>query len=191
MSHSQFHSIKVFTLRHAWLNLWDKHMTTGRINQITILHRHTTPKVQSGCYRNHKGLPQAFVYLLVRWNSASSRYRTRPGSTYHYISNSIQSHIYLRYDNHKRPQFATSSGLFLSAMCPSASSNCAIRTQGLAKGTPKVWVAHKDQALRRNTFLTNRPTKFWFVQCYRCSARIDAKLPSPTRARTQCRSHGL
>ena len=37
MSHSQFHSIKVFTLRHAWLNLWDKHMTTGRINQITIV----------------------------------------------------------------------------------------------------------------------------------------------------------
>ena len=24
-------------LRHAWLNLWDKHMTTGRINQVTIL----------------------------------------------------------------------------------------------------------------------------------------------------------
>ena len=23
-------------LRHAWLNLWDKHMTTGRINQVTI-----------------------------------------------------------------------------------------------------------------------------------------------------------
>ena len=23
-------------LRHAWLNLWDKHMTTGRINQIAI-----------------------------------------------------------------------------------------------------------------------------------------------------------
>ena len=22
-------------LRHAWLNLWDKHMTTGRINQVT------------------------------------------------------------------------------------------------------------------------------------------------------------
>ena len=27
---------KVFILRHAWLNLWDKHMTTGRINQVTI-----------------------------------------------------------------------------------------------------------------------------------------------------------
>ncbi len=24
-------------LRHAWLNLWDKHMTTGRINQVTIM----------------------------------------------------------------------------------------------------------------------------------------------------------
>ena len=24
-----------FILRHAWLNLWDKHMTTGRINQVT------------------------------------------------------------------------------------------------------------------------------------------------------------
>lgn len=36
MSHSQFHSIELFILRHAWLNLWDKHMTTGRINQVTI-----------------------------------------------------------------------------------------------------------------------------------------------------------
>ena len=24
-------------LRHAWLNLWDKHMTTGRINQVSIV----------------------------------------------------------------------------------------------------------------------------------------------------------
>ena len=36
MSHSQFHSIEAFILRHAWLSLWDKHMTTGRINQVTI-----------------------------------------------------------------------------------------------------------------------------------------------------------
>jgi hypothetical protein len=39
MSHSQFHSIKLFILRHAWLNLWDKHMTTGRINQVTLVKR--------------------------------------------------------------------------------------------------------------------------------------------------------
>ena len=36
MSCTQFHSIKLFILRHAWLNLWDKHMTTGRINQVTF-----------------------------------------------------------------------------------------------------------------------------------------------------------
>ena len=45
MSHSQFHSTKLLILRHAWLNLWDKHMTTGRINQVTITlgspHAHT------------------------------------------------------------------------------------------------------------------------------------------------------
>jgi hypothetical protein len=35
MSHSQFHSTNLFILGHAWLNLWDKHMTTGRINQVT------------------------------------------------------------------------------------------------------------------------------------------------------------
>ena len=39
MRHSQFHSKNLFILRHAWLNLWDKHMTTGRINQVTI-HSH-------------------------------------------------------------------------------------------------------------------------------------------------------
>ena len=28
---------KLFILRHAWLNLWDKHMTTGRINQVATM----------------------------------------------------------------------------------------------------------------------------------------------------------
>ena len=40
MSHSQFHRIELFILRHAWLNLWDKHMTTGRINQVSSLFTH-------------------------------------------------------------------------------------------------------------------------------------------------------
>ena len=38
MSHSQFHSIELFILTHAWLNLWDKRMTTGRINQVTKIY---------------------------------------------------------------------------------------------------------------------------------------------------------
>ena len=33
MSHSQI-CYEELSLKHAWLNLWDKHMTTGRINQV-------------------------------------------------------------------------------------------------------------------------------------------------------------
>ena len=36
MSRSQFQS-KRFILRHAWLNLWDERMTTGRINQVATI----------------------------------------------------------------------------------------------------------------------------------------------------------
>lgn len=34
MSNSKFHSLNLFKLTHAWLNLRDKHMTTSGINQI-------------------------------------------------------------------------------------------------------------------------------------------------------------
>ena len=48
MSHSQFHCI-TFILRHAWLSLWDKHMTTGRINQITIFKQcHSAAEAKRG-----------------------------------------------------------------------------------------------------------------------------------------------
>ena len=33
MSHLQIYYEKLI-LKHAWLNFWDKHMTTGRINQV-------------------------------------------------------------------------------------------------------------------------------------------------------------
>ena len=36
MSHSQI-CYEELSLKHAWLNLWDKHMTTGRINQVFTL----------------------------------------------------------------------------------------------------------------------------------------------------------
>ena len=35
---------RLLILRHAWLNLWDKHMTTGRINQVTILTARLGPR---------------------------------------------------------------------------------------------------------------------------------------------------
>ena len=34
-------------LRHAWLNLWDKHMTTGRINQITNSKTSADPRLDA------------------------------------------------------------------------------------------------------------------------------------------------
>ena len=51
MSHSQFHSLNSFILTHAWLNLWDKHMTTGRINQVAFID-HSNPSTHS---RKRKG----------------------------------------------------------------------------------------------------------------------------------------
>ena len=38
-------------LRHAWLNLWDKHMTTGRINQVTIRHGRGVGNYRAGASR--------------------------------------------------------------------------------------------------------------------------------------------
>ena len=68
-------------LRHAWLNLWDKHMTTGRINQVTIL----TPQpwgVGDPPPRQGKVLRDSGLQGLVsrRWSSTVSyatRYRAK------------------------------------------------------------------------------------------------------------------
>ena len=78
MSHSQFHSTNLFILRHAWLNLWDKHMTTGRINQVTIsvctesLHhaRWHKPLYSTSTYVRRRFPRRAFVtrlWLLPLW----------------------------------------------------------------------------------------------------------------------------
>ena len=52
-------------LRHAWLNLWDKHMTTGRINQVSTRwtrfaddNFRSASGFQSKC-RKGRSLPQA------------------------------------------------------------------------------------------------------------------------------------
>jgi hypothetical protein len=60
MSCTQFYSIKLFILRHAWLNLWDKHMTTGRINQVTSWATEHT---------------RWFAQIQLRWTSFPERVR--------------------------------------------------------------------------------------------------------------------
>ena len=42
MSRSQSRCMMLI-LRHAWLNLLDKHMTTGRINQVAVRQRIRLP----------------------------------------------------------------------------------------------------------------------------------------------------
>ena len=66
-------------LRHAWLNLWDKRMTTGRINQVSIytpsLRTDVSPKSHnlSMClHREMKTRIHSSVFdhaVLFRWNS--------------------------------------------------------------------------------------------------------------------------
>ena len=64
MSCTQFHCIKMFILRHAWLNLWDKHMTTGRINQVTTFHSH-----KSATHDSHS------CEAVFSWGSSSNGQR--------------------------------------------------------------------------------------------------------------------
>ena len=61
MSHSQFHSTSLLILRHAWLNLWDKRMTTGRINQVNIFRCRIT------AYATH---PSAKPYHTINFRSS-------------------------------------------------------------------------------------------------------------------------
>ena len=76
MSHSQFHSTDLFILRHAWLNLWDKHMTTGRINQVSYENEVKTLRknaqnqfhvsTRRGVHLGHSQLPCSNVRFIAR-----------------------------------------------------------------------------------------------------------------------------
>ena len=63
MSHSQFRCI-ILILRHAWLSLWDKHMTTGRINQITIIKR--TQRGRSLANSPELSIPNIVIVLRAK-----------------------------------------------------------------------------------------------------------------------------
>ena len=88
MSHSQFHSTNLFILRHAWLNLWDKHMTTGRINQVTISvctrirnpqvqHRYRRPKTLSSVGVRYKAFQQCLCEFPHSQRAHSVQERTK------------------------------------------------------------------------------------------------------------------
>ena len=76
MSHSQFHSTKLFILRHAWLNLWDKRMTTGRINQVYI-HSFFFPRIQKDTCTSKKAMQTeiciAFIQEIFEMHSNTNK----------------------------------------------------------------------------------------------------------------------
>ena len=83
MSRSQFQS-KRFILRHAWLNLWDERMTTGRINQIAIFHTPGFASTWKGTWRDvlpNKQNPYnswlVMVNRLLDWEKNSLRWHCR------------------------------------------------------------------------------------------------------------------
>ena len=98
MSHSQFHSTMLFILRHAWLNLWDKRMTTGRINQVNIFESFS----QLQTYAQHKrplqhedpsALSNAIFTSSGQSHTRSSFMLSRSNETTHLThSNATHSH---------------------------------------------------------------------------------------------------
>ena len=71
MSHSQFHSIKLI-LRHAWLNLWDKHMTTGRINQVSTVSISDRRRPYASCPRALEAFSGGSLTSLPRTSAPAS-----------------------------------------------------------------------------------------------------------------------
>ena len=63
MSYLQFKSV-IFILRHAWLNLWDKHMTTGRINQIACFFVQVFGVISAHNFQK-KYLDKTFLYCWL------------------------------------------------------------------------------------------------------------------------------
>ena len=66
MSRSQFH-LWGFILRHAWLNLWDKHMTTGRINQVWRRTLHLNAHGEPQTFSAEALLFKCFYTLAIQW----------------------------------------------------------------------------------------------------------------------------
>ena len=119
MSRSQFQS-KRFILRHAWLNLWDERMTTGRINQVAVLKQQLpTANSQSIIHFQRQPTNTALDRVLKRESKASNKiqiYHTgshsrdlamsRPSTkqlcTKHYFSDQLsdrKSHNWHPYDS--------------------------------------------------------------------------------------------
>ena len=65
-----------FILRHAWLNLWDKHMTTGRINQVDCKPILKPAKAEEWLPTNKPQRTYLLIRRAVRLDSQTLMYQT-------------------------------------------------------------------------------------------------------------------
>ena len=72
-------------LRHAWLNLWDKHMTTGRINQVTLFpHEHAPVIIMKHYYaltRTCRLVNMLWIIEFLQSCGGASKNARSPNST--------------------------------------------------------------------------------------------------------------
>ncbi len=113
MSHSQFHSIESFILTHAWLNLWDKRMTTGRINQVTIVINKITFHIVTIAFTLLHNVSREFnfetlVHMTDSWcacrftNTVITLLESSPtASPFVFLSNSLNQSITKVYHYHQ------------------------------------------------------------------------------------------
>ena len=92
MSHSQFHSIDLFILRHAWLNLWDKRMLLAESTRLLSLNRgvwlargtqqkfYLLSDLRSEILRI-EGNRQSWLLSLVSWRNRESRFEPKQCGT--------------------------------------------------------------------------------------------------------------
>ena len=82
---------RAFILRHAWLNLWDKRMTTGRINQIAIHAFWTSLQGKTYPLSSH-----AFLQTSSEAHTCPTTYASRENTIGRQARNGVFSHIKVR-----------------------------------------------------------------------------------------------
>ena len=90
-------------LRHAWLNLWDKHMTTGRINQVVFSPSGLQAELKTRWIRH--------ILCSLRWTRSTNCFALPwPTSQYTIWHGSPRDRLLARY-NYNQPSAGTSQVL--------------------------------------------------------------------------------
>ena len=143
MSNSRFHHFRLVH-RHAWLNLWDKHMTAGRINQVSTV--------------NSRRRTATYSWLALRQRRSSNVL----APARNYPASSARNRECARYSRPFNgtafPQRGTSSG-----PCRTVSSNIGsrkiLRSQSQSHQTIVLWncrTGRPDQIRQRSLNLPSR-----------------------------------